>query len=285
MQEFDAATVVSQSIDVLAGWGLKVLGAIAVLLIGRMIASWGRRITRRSLERAGIDETIIPFVSRLVYFLIMAFVLLAVLGLFGIPTTSVIAVLGAASLAVGLALQGTLSNFAAGVMLLVFRPFEVDDYIEVAGQAGTVKAIGVFATTLNTVDNVQITIPNGKVYGEAIKNYSANDIRRVDLVASVAYDDDLQVARDTLMAILAADERVLDDPAPTVAVSELGASSVDFVVRPWCRTEDYWDVRFDMTRRIKESLEESGCSISYCLQVVRSYHFPRSQRTWRSTTF
>jgi len=277
MQEFDAATVVSQSIDVLAGWGLKVLGAIAVLLIGRMIASWGRRITRRSLERAGIDETIIPFVSRLVYFLIMAFVLLAVLGLFGIPTTSVIAVLGAASLAVGLALQGTLSNFAAGVMLLVFRPFEVDDYIEVAGQAGTVKAIGVFATTLNTVDNVQITIPNGKVYGEAIKNYSANDIRRVDLVASVAYDDDLQVARDTLMAILAADERVLDDPAPTVAVSELGASSVDFVVRPWCRTEDYWDVRFDMTRRIKESLEESGCSIPFPQQDMHVIHLPDGQ--------
>ena len=274
MQELDVGTVVSQSIDVLATWGLKVLGAIAVLLIGRMIASWGRRITRRSLERAGIDETIIPFVSRLVYFLIMAFVLLAVLGLFGIPTTSVIAVLGAASLAVGLALQGTLTNFAAGVMLLVFRPFEVDDYIEVSGHAGTVKAIGVFATILDTIDNVQVTIPNGKVYGEAIKNYSANDIRRVDLVASVAYGDDLQVARDALMAILEADGRVLDDPAPTVAVSELGASSVDFVVRPWCRTEDYWDVRFDLTRQIKESLEEAGCSIPFPQQDMHVMHVP-----------
>jgi small conductance mechanosensitive channel len=278
MQELDVGTVVSQSIDVLATWGLKVLGAIAVLVIGRMIASWGRRITRRSLERAGIDETIIPFVSRLVYFLIMAFVLLAVLGLFGIPTTSVVAVLGAASLAVGLALQGTLANFAAGVMLLMFRPFEVDDYIEVAGNAGTVKAIGVFATTLNTIDNVQITIPNGKVYGEAIKNYSANDIRRVDLVASVAYGDDLQTAKDTLTAILEADDRVLEDPAPTVAVSELGSSSVDFVVRPWCRTEDYWDVRFDLTRRIKEALEEAGCSIPFPQQDMHVIHVPDGLR-------
>ena len=261
MQELDVGTVVSQSIDVLASWGLKVLGAIVVLLIGRMIASWGRKFTRRGLERAGVDETVVPFASKLVYFLIMVFVLLAVLGLFGIPTTSIIAVLGAASLAVGLALQGTLSNFAAGVMLLMFRPFEVDDYIEVSGHAGTVKAIGVFATTLNTVDNVQITIPNGKVYGEAIKNYSANDIRRVDLVASVAYDDDLQVARDALMAILE-------------AVSELGASSVDFVVRPWCRAEDYWDVRFDLTRRIKESLEEAGCSIPFPQQDMHVIRVP-----------
>jgi small conductance mechanosensitive channel len=274
MQEFDVGTVVNQSIDVLASWGLKVLGAIAVLLIGRMIASWGRKLTRRTLERAGVDETVVPFAARLVYFLIMVFVLLAVLGLFGIPTTSIIAVLGAASLAVGLALQGTLSNFAAGVMLLIFRPFEVDDYIEVAGHAGTAKTIGVFATTLNTIDNVQITIPNGKVYGEAIKNYTANDIRRVDLIASVAYDDDLQTANDTLMGILEADDRVLDDPAPTVAVSELGASSVDFVVRPWCRAEDYWDVRFDLTRRIKESLEEAGCSIPFPQQDMHVIHVP-----------
>jgi small conductance mechanosensitive channel len=225
-----------------------------------------------------VDETVVPFAAKLVYFLIMVFVLLAVLGLFGIPTTSIIAVLGAASLAVGLALQGTLSNFAAGVMLLLFRPFDVDDYIEVAGHAGTVKTVGVFATTLNTLDNVQITIPNGKVYGEAIKNYSANDIRRVDLVASVAYDDDLQTAKDTLMAILEADERVLDDPAPTVAVSELGASSVDFVVRPWCRAEDYWNVRFDLTRAIKESLEGAGLSIPFPQQDMHVIHVPEGLR-------
>ena len=274
MQELDVEAILTQAIDVLSSWGLKVLGAIAVLVIGRMIASWGRRFTRRGLERAGVDATIIPFASRLVYFLIMAFVLLAVLGLFGIPTTSIIAVLGAASLAVGLALQGTLANFAAGVMLVIFRPFEVDDYIEVAGHAGTAKAIGVFATTLDTLDNIQITIPNRMVYGEAIKNFSANDVRRVDLVASIAYDDDLQVAKDALMAILEADERVLDDPAPAVAVGELGSSSVDFVVRPWCRSEDFWDVRFDMTRRIKESLEAAGCSIPFPQQDMHVINVP-----------
>jgi len=274
MQEFDVGTVVDQSVDVLATWGLKVLGALAVLLIGRMIAGWARKFTRRFLERAGVDETIRPFLSGLVYVLVLVFVLLAVLGLFGIPTTSIIAVLGAASLAVGLALQGTLANFASGVMLLLFRPFQVDDFIEVAGETGTVEAIRVFATTLNTIDNVQVTIPNGKVYGESIKNYSANENRRIDLVAGVAYDDDLQVAKNALTGILEADDRVLDDPAPTVAVSELGDSSVNFVVRPWCRSEDYWDLRFDLTRKIKETLEDAGCSIPFPQQDIHVIHVP-----------
>ncbi len=274
MQEFDVGAVVDQSVDVLATWGLKVLGALAVLLIGRMVAGGVRKFTRRFLERAGVDETIAPFLSGLVYALVLVFVLLAVLGLFGIPTTSIIAVLGAASLAVGLAMQGTLANFASGVMLLLFRPFQVDDFIEVAGQTGTVETIGVFATTLNTVDNVQITIPNGKVYGESIKNYSANETRRIDLVAGVAYDDDLQVAKDTLMGILEADDRVLDDPPPTVAVSELGDSSVNFVVRPWCRAEDYWELRFDLTRKIKEALEDAGCSIPFPQQDMHVIKVP-----------
>jgi small conductance mechanosensitive channel len=274
MQEFDVGAVVDQSVDVLATWGLKVLGALAVLLIGRMVAGGVRKFTRRFLERAGVDETIGPFLSGLVYALVLVFVLLAVLGLFGIPTTSIIAVLGAASLAVGLAMQGTLANFASGVMLLLFRPFQVDDFIEVAGQTGTVETIGVFATTLNTVDNVQITIPNGKVYGESIKNYSANETRRIDLVAGVAYDDDLQVAKDTLTGILKADDRVLDDPPPTVAVSELGDSSVNFVVRPWCRAEDYWELRFDLTRKIKEALEDAGCSIPFPQQDMHVIKVP-----------
>jgi small conductance mechanosensitive channel len=278
MQEFDVGTVVDQSVDVLATWGLKVLGALAVLLIGRMVAGWVRKFTRRFLKRAGVDETVAPFLSGLVYALVLVFVLLAVLGLFGIPTTSIIAVLGAASLAVGLALQGTLANFASGVMLLLFRPFHVDDFIEVAGQTGTVEAIGVFATTLNTIDNVQVTIPNGKVYGESIKNYSANENRRIDLVAGVAYDDDLQVAKNALMGILEADDRVLDDPAPTVAVSELGDSSVNFVVRPWCRSEDYWDLRFDLIRKIKETLEDAGCSIPFPQQDMHVIKVPEDLR-------
>ena len=263
MQDIDTGSLVTQAVDVIAQWGLKVIGAIAVLLIGRAIAAWGRKITRRWLERTGVDETVVPFAAGLVYFLILAFVVLAVLGLFGIPTASIVAVLGAASLAVGLALQGTLGNFASGVMLLLFRPFQVGDFIGVAGESGTVESIGVFSTVLNTPDNVRITIPNGKVYGEAIKNFSANERRRVDLTVGVGYDDDLQLAQETLAGILASDDRVLDDPAPTVAVSGLGESSVDFVVRPWCASEDYWSLRFDLTRKIKEELEQAGCSIPF----------------------
>jgi small conductance mechanosensitive channel len=274
MQAVDAESLVNQFVDVIAQWGLRVLGALAVLLIGRMVAGWGRKLTRNALERAGVDETIVPFLSGLVYFLILAFVLLAVLGLFGIPTTSIIAVLGAASLAVGLALQGTLANFASGVMLLLFRPFQVNDFIEVGGVSGAVEAIGVFSTVLNTPDNVRITVPNGQVYGQPIKNFTANPKRRIDLVAGVAYGDDLQVVHDTILGILEEEPRVLDEPAPQVAVSELGDSSVNFVVRPWCKAEDYWTLRFDLTRRIKERLEEAGCSIPFPQQDVNLIRWP-----------
>ena len=274
MQAVDAESLINQFVDVIAQWGLRVLGALAVLLIGRMVAGWGRKLTRNALERAGVDETIVPFLSGLVYFLILAFVLLAVLGLFGIPTTSIIAVLGAASLAVGLALQGTLANFASGVMLLLFRPFQVNDFIEVGGVSGAVEAIGVFSTVLNTPDNVRITVPNGQVYGQPIKNFTANPKRRIDLVAGVAYGDDLQVVHDTILSILEEEPRVLDEPAPQVAVSELGDSSVNFVVRPWCKAEDYWTLRFDLTRRIKERLEEAGCSIPFPQQDINLIRWP-----------
>jgi small conductance mechanosensitive channel len=274
MQAFDTESLINQTVDVIAQWGLKVLGAIAVLLIGRMVAGWGRKLTRNALKRAGVDETIVPFLAGLVYFLILAFTILAVLGLFGIPTTSIIAVLGAASLAVGLALQGTLANFASGVMLMLFRPFQIGDFIEVGGESGSVETIGVFSTTLNTPDNVRITIPNGQVYGQPIKNYTANPNRRIDLVAGVAYDDDLQVVHDTIVSILEEDPRVLDEPAAQVAVSELGDSSVNFVVRPWCRAEDYWPLRFDLTRRIKEGLEAAGCSIPFPQQDLHLIKWP-----------
>jgi small conductance mechanosensitive channel len=274
MQDIDTGSLVTQAVDVIAQWGLKVVGAIVVLLIGRAIASWGRKITRRWLERLSVDETIVPFAAGIVYFLILAFVALAVLGLFGIPTASIVAVLGAASLAVGLALQGTLGNFASGVMLLLFRPFQVGDFIAVAGESGTVESIGVFSTVLNTPDNVRVTIPNGKVYGEAIKNFSANERRRVDLTVGVGYDDDLQLAQETLARILASDDRVLDDPPATVAVSGLGESSVDFVVRPWCASEDYWSLRFDLTRRMKEELEQAGCSIPFPQRDLHLIRWP-----------
>ena len=259
---FDLDTVIAMVTDMTTAWGLKVLGAIAVLLIGRGLASWVRRAIRRVLKRGDIDETLIPFVTSLSYYLMLAFVMIAALGMMGIQTASIIAVLGAAGLAIGLALQGTLANFASGVMLLVFRPFRVGDFIEAAGTAGAVEAISIFTTRLNTPDNVGVVIPNSAVWGQTIKNYAANETRRIDLVASISYDDDISLAIRTIRSLLA-DVRVLSEPAPTVAVAELADSSVNIVVRPWCKREDYWNLRFDLTQKIKEELEAAGCSIPF----------------------
>ncbi len=260
---FDINGFVATVQTLVAQWGLKLLGALAVFLIGRIVAGWARRALRRALDRSELDATLVPFMTGLLYYALMAFVIIAALGMVGVQTTSVIAVLGAAGLAVGLALQGTLGNFASGVMLLVFRPFRVGDFIEAAGTAGAVQEINIFTTRLNTPDNVGIVIPNSAVWGTTIKNYAANDTRRIDLVAGISYDDDIAVAMRTLQAILDADQRVLKDPAPTIAVSELGDSSVNLVVRPWCRAADYWDLRFHLMRTMKEELERAGCSIPF----------------------
>ena len=189
--------------------------------------------------------------------------MVAVLGLFGIPTASFVAVLGAAGLAVGLALQGTLSNFAAGVMLLVFRPFGLGDLVEVAGAIGKVEEVGIFSTVLNTTDNVRVIVPNAEIFGQVIKNYTGNDQRRIDLVVGVGYDDDLALAQRTIESALVATPGVLSEPPPVVAVHELGDSSVNFVARPWCETDGYWDVRWEATRRVKEALDAAGCSIPF----------------------
>jgi len=262
-----AQTSLEDSIDMivalLSTWGLQVLGALAVLIIGRWIAGRIRKAVRRALERAGTDATLVPFFSAFAYYTVIAVVIIAVLNLFGVQTTSLIAVLGAAGLAVGLALQGTLSNFAAGVMLLGFRPFRVGDYVDIAGTAGSVAEIGLFTVTLNTPDNVRIIVPNSAVYGQTITNYASNPTRRNDLVVGISYGDDIGKAIGTIEKILAEDSRVLEDPAPVVATSELGDSSVNLVVRPWCTKDDYWPLRFDLTRRIKEGLEAAGCSIPF----------------------
>jgi small conductance mechanosensitive channel len=244
-------------------WGLKVLGGLVVFVIGLMVAKSVRKGLVRLFDRTEMDVTLEKFLASLVYYLILAVVVVAALGMIGVQTASVLAMLGAAGLAVGLALQGTLSNVAAGVMLLLFRPFKVGDFVDVGGTAGTVDSIGLFATVLNTPDNVRIVVPNSGIYGGTIKNFSFNPIRRNDMVVGVSYDDDLQVAMDTIKGILDADERVLKDPAYQVAVSEMADSSVNFVVRPWCNTADYWALRFDLTRTFKEQLEAAGCSIPY----------------------
>jgi small conductance mechanosensitive channel len=272
----DLSGIATLVTDLVAAWGLKVLGAIAVFLLGRIAAKWARRSVRAVLERGKMDPTLVPFVSSLVYYLVMAFVVIAVLGMVGIQTASLVAVLGAAGLAVGLALQGTLSNFASGVMLLVFRPFHRGDYVEAAGVAGSVETVGIFTTTLTTPDNVGVVIPNSAVWGRTIKNYATNPTRRVDMVVGISYSDDIQVAIDTITRILREDARVLTDPEPVVAVNELADSSVNLAVRPWCKREDYGSLRFALTRSFKEELERAGCSIPFPQQDVHMHQVERN---------
>jgi small conductance mechanosensitive channel len=236
-----------------------------------MIAGAVRRGVRRVMKRSNADPTLIPFTSSLAYYLVIAFVMIAVLGVFGIPTASFVAVLGAAGLAVGLALQGTLSNFAAGVMLLVFRPFKVGDLVEVGGELGKITSISIFTTTMNSLDNKVIIQPNSQVFSGTIINYDGNDTRRVDMVMGISYDDDIGVAVDTIEKIVAAHPKVLAEPEVQIAVSNLGDSSVDLVVRPWCTPADYWTVYFDLTRQMKEGLEAAGCSIPYPQRDVHLY--------------
>ena len=271
MSGFDAQALLGTLTELATTWGVRVIGALAVLIVGRMIAGSIRGAIRKLLTRGKVDATLVPFISNITYYMVMAFVVIAVLGLFGIPTASVIAVLGAAGLAVGLALQGTLGNFAAGVMLLLFRPFKVGDFVDVGGTAGSVQEISIFNTVLNTPDNVRITVPNGVIFGQTIKNFSTNDTRRVDMVFGIGYGDDIARAIEIINKAVTADDRVLKDPAPVVAVSELADSSVNLVVRPWCRREDYWGVRWDLTRRLKEDLEAGGCNIPYPQHDVHLY--------------
>ncbi|MDX2440268.1 MAG: mechanosensitive ion channel [Desulfobacterales bacterium] len=249
-------------------YGLKIIGAILILIIGRIAAGIGRKIVTKTLEKSKTDSAVISFVGSLIYFLILTFAVLAALAKFGIQTASFVAVLGAAGFAIGFALQGSLANFAAGVLILVLRPFKIGDYIDSAGVAGTVKDIQLFTTILATPDNIKIMVPNGKIFGDVIKNISAYDTRRVDLVIGIGYTSDIQKAYDIMMNLVKEDGRILSDPATQIAVSELADSSVNFVLRPWVKKEDYWNVKFDLTRKIKETFDENGIEIPFPQQAI-----------------
>jgi len=249
-------------------YGLKIIGAILILIIGRIAAGIGRKIVTKTLEKSKTDPAVISFVGSLTYFLILTFAVLAALAKFGIQTASFVAVLGAAGFAIGFALQGSLANFAAGVLILVLRPFKIGDYIDSAGVAGTVKDIQLFTTVLATPDNIKIMVPNGKIFGDVIKNISAYDTRRVDLVIGIGYTSDIQKAYDIMMNLVKEDSRILSDPATQIAVSELADSSVNFVLRPWVKKEDYWNVKFDLTRKIKETFDENGIEIPFPQQAI-----------------
>jgi len=258
---WDAALATAGSM--LVEYGMNVVGAIVLLVVGRAVAGWGRTRVRQILESRKTDPSLIPFFSAMVYWAVLGVAVIAVLNLFGVETTSIIAVLGAAGFAVGLALQGTLSNFAAGVMLLLFRPVRVGDYVVVGGEGGTVREIDLFNLVLDTPDNVRIIIPNSNVYGNKIKNFSTNDTRRLDLVMGISYADDIGKAIAIIERVIQADSRTLKEPAPTIAVNELADSSVNIIVRPWCNASDYWAMRWDLLRKLKEELEAGGCSIPF----------------------
>ncbi|MEE3325956.1 MAG: mechanosensitive ion channel domain-containing protein [Myxococcota bacterium] len=258
----------NQAIEMISTWGMQVVGAIALLIVGYFVAGRAGRMTRRALERGKLDAQLVPFFGQAVHYFVLAVVVIAVLQLFGIQTTSLVAVIGAAGLAVGLALQGTLSSFAAGVLLLVTRPFKTGDFVSVAGSTGSVSEITLFSTTLNTPDNIQIVIPNSSVYGTTITNFSANDIRRIDLVIGISYDDDIGKAIELIESILAKEELLLKDPSPTVAVSELADSSVNLIVRPWTNSKDFGSARASVVRSLKEGIEAGGCSFPYPQQDV-----------------
>ena len=256
----------------LTDWAIKLVLALVIYIVGKWIAKRITRIARTLLGRASVDETLINFLGNIVYAILLVAVILAALDTLGVPVTSLLAVVGAAGLAIGLALKDSLGNFAAGVMLVLFRPFKKGDFVEVAGTAGTVTEVRIFSTILTTPDNKQIVIPNGQVSADTITNYSTNDQRRVDLVFGVSYDDDLNVARGVLEKICADHPKILDEPACNIMVINLGASSVDFAVRPWVKTEDYWAVYADLLEQGKVELEAAGCSIPYPQSDVHLHH-------------
>ena len=249
----------------------KVIWAILILVLGRIVVGFVTSFIGRLMRRAKADDTLTKFVISLSRIVLMIFVMLAALDSLGVETTSFVAIIGAAGLAVGFALQGSLSNFASGVMLVIFRPFKAGDYVEAGGSMGSVEAIQIFNTTLKTPDNRLVIIPNSNITGGNITNFSAMEKRRVDMVFGIGYDDDIRKAKNILEQILNEDERILKDPAYTVAVLELADSSVNFAVRPWVKTPDYWVVYFDVTEKVKLTFDEQGISIPYPQQDVHMH--------------
>jgi small conductance mechanosensitive channel len=252
--------------------GIRALTAVAIFIIGRWIAKLLTNVAKKAMARADIEDTLENFLANMLYYTLMAAVIIATINQLGVQTTSLLAVVGAAGLAIGLALQGSLSNFASGVMIVAFRPYRVGDFIAAGGVTGTVEEVQIFTTIMKTPDNKKIIVPNSQVMAGEITNFSANPTRRVDLVAGCGYADDLDKVRKVLEDIIAADERILADPAPTIAVSELADSSVNFVVRPWVNAADYWGVHFDVTEQIKKRFDAEGISIPFPQRDVHVYN-------------
>jgi small conductance mechanosensitive channel len=245
--------------------------AIVIFYVGKLLVRLLLKALSKIMQKRDVEDTLETFVLSLSRMVLMLFVIIATVGALGIQTTSFIAILGAAGLAIGLALQGSLANFASGVLIVLFRPYKVGDFIEAAGIAGVVEQVEILTTIFKTGDNKKVIVPNGQVMGSIITNYSANDTRRVDMVIGVSYDDDLDKVRATLEELIAADDRILAEPAHKIAVSELADSSVNFIVRPWVKSEDYWGVMFELTEAIKKRFDADGISFPFPQQDVHLY--------------
>ena len=256
-----------QLVDKLIEWGstfgIKLIAAIAILVIGRIIAKGIRKLIVKVMDKRKVDKTISSFISSLAFSVLLVFVILAALSQLGIQTTSFMAVIGAAGLAIGLALQGSLSNFASGFLIILFKPFKVGDYVEAGGVSGTISKISVFTTEINSVDNKKIIVPNSQIMNGTITNYTAEKTRRVDLVLGVSYESDLKKVKDILMGIIQKHKLILKDPEPFVRLAEMAESSLNFKVRVWTKTEDYWTVYFDLTEQAKEEFDKNGLNIPF----------------------
>lgn len=244
-------------------WGLRIAMALVIFVVGRWTARIVVRVVNRMMKRARLDDMLTSFLGNILYTVLLLVVVIAALDQLGVQTTSLLAVFGAAGLAVGLALKDSLANFSSGVMMIIFRPFKVGDFVEAAGQSGVIEEVRIFNTVMRTGDNREIIIPNGHIYGGPIVNYSARETRRIDLVMCIGYGDDIRKARQLIEAAFSADARILTDPAPAVAVGELADSSVNLTVRPWVKSADYWAVRSDLLENLKTAFDANGISIPY----------------------
>ncbi len=268
MNNIDLAKLWSEYGDAILGFGAQAVGALIVLIIGLRVAGWlGRLVRTISMKQESIDDTLGNFFGSMVRWAVTAAVFIAVLQVFGVPATSFVAILGALTLAIGLSLQGALGNIASGVMIMIFRPYKLGDYVEAAGAAGTVKDINLFQTVLATPDNVQIMVPNSQAIDGVIKNYSGYTTRRVDVTFGIDYGDDIDKALSIIKSIVDADSRIHSDPEPFAKVVNLGDSSVDIATRNWVTSSDYWDVKFDLIKQVKEAFDQQGISIPYPHQV------------------
>ncbi len=268
----DVYVIAESAIDTLVPFALNVIGAVIILIFGYIASNWAyKRVYNAAKSREQIDDTVVPILAKMAKIGIMALTIVIVLGNFGVETASLVAVLGVAGLAIGLALQGALSNVASGIMLLTFHPFRVGDFVGFGSTTGVVEEIGIFVTEMKTLDNIAVVVPNSQVWGGPIINYTKKDTRRVDMVFGIHYDDDIDKAFKIIDEVLKEDERVLEDPQPLIAVADLGDSSVDIMVRPWTANDDWWQFKLDTTKKIKQRFDQENITIPFPQRDVHFY--------------